>query len=83
MATCISPLRQQTKCLQTSLKRMNTKYIDLYYGVHNLSDSAQLTDELRQWAKSAKERKLRKNAKNVRKIRKYLTISLDFSILMC
>jgi len=46
------------KCLQTSLKRMNTKYIDLYYGVHNLSDSAQLTDELRQWAKSAKERKL-------------------------
>jgi hypothetical protein len=46
------------KRLQTSLKRMNTKYIDLYYGVHNLSDPAQLTDELKQWAKSAKGRKL-------------------------
>jgi predicted aldo/keto reductase-like oxidoreductase len=37
---------------------MNIKYIDLYYGGHMLSDPAQLTDELRQWAKSAKERKL-------------------------
>ncbi len=44
--------------LQTSLKRMNTGYIDLYYGVHGLSDAAQLTDELRQWAESAKKRKL-------------------------
>jgi predicted aldo/keto reductase-like oxidoreductase len=44
--------------LQTSLKRMNTGYIDLYYGVHGLSDAAQLTDELRKWAKSAKRRKL-------------------------
>jgi aryl-alcohol dehydrogenase-like predicted oxidoreductase len=44
--------------LQTSLKRMNTEYIDLYYGVHKLSDSAQLTDELRQWVKDAKKRKL-------------------------
>ena len=44
--------------LQTSLKRMNTEYIDLYYGVHALSDPAQLTDELKQWAKSAKKRKL-------------------------
>ena len=46
------------KSLATSLKRMNIKYIDLYYGRHMLSDPAQLTDELRQWAKSAKERKL-------------------------
>ena len=46
------------ECLQSSLKRMNTEYIDLYYGVHGLSDPAQLTDELRQWAKSAKKRKL-------------------------
>ena len=45
-------------CLQTSLERMNTEYIDLYYGVHGLSDAAQLTDELRQWAESAKKRKL-------------------------
>ena len=44
--------------LATSLKRMNTEYIDLYYGVHGLTDPAQLTDELKQWAKSAKERKL-------------------------
>ena len=46
------------KSLATSLKRMNIKYIDLYYGGHMLSDPAQLTDELRQWAKNAKERKL-------------------------
>ncbi|MBA7695447.1 L-glyceraldehyde 3-phosphate reductase [subsurface metagenome] len=44
--------------LQTSLKRMNTEYIDLYYGVHGLSDAAQLTDELKEWAESAKKRKL-------------------------
>ena len=46
------------KCLQTSLKRMNTKYIDLFYGVHMLSDPARLTDGLRQWAENAKRRKL-------------------------
>jgi len=44
--------------LKTSLERMNTNYIDLYYGVHGLSDPAQLTDELRQWVKDAKKRKL-------------------------
>ena len=44
--------------LQTSLKRMNTKYIDLYYGVHGCKDPAQLTDELKQWAKDAKKRKV-------------------------
>ena len=43
---------------QTSLKRMNTKYVDLYYACHGLSDPAQLTDELKQWAKSAKKRNL-------------------------
>lgn len=43
---------------QTSLKRMNTKYVDLYYACHGLSDPTQLTDELKQWAKSAKKRKL-------------------------
>jgi len=46
------------KCLQESLKRMNTNYIDLYYGVHGLSDPANLTDELRKWAQDAKKRKL-------------------------
>jgi len=56
------------KRLQASLKRMNTKYIDLYEimdrtkdrapGSHGLSDPAQLTDELKQWAQTAKKRKL-------------------------
>jgi hypothetical protein len=46
------------KRLATSLERMNTEYIDLYYCVHALSDPAQLTDELKQWAESAKKRKL-------------------------
>jgi aryl-alcohol dehydrogenase-like predicted oxidoreductase len=56
------------KVLQQSLKRMNTKYIDLYYIMdrmagtryvgHGLSDPAKLTDDLRQWVDSAKKRKL-------------------------
>jgi len=46
------------KRLQTSLKRMNTDYIDLYYAPHGVSDPAQLTDELKQWAEGAKKRKL-------------------------
>ncbi|MFQ6035689.1 MAG: aldo/keto reductase, partial [Sedimentisphaerales bacterium] len=56
------------KALQTSLKRLNTDYIDLYHimdrGVrpgftgHGLSDPGQLTDELKQWVQSAKKRKL-------------------------
>ena len=44
------------KCLQTSLKRMNTDYIDIYYGVHGLSDPSQLTPELKEWAKNAKRK---------------------------
>jgi predicted aldo/keto reductase-like oxidoreductase len=44
--------------LQTSLKRMSTSYVDLYYGVHGLYNPSQLTDELRDWAKSAKDRGL-------------------------
>ena len=43
---------------QASLKRMNTKYVDLYYAFHGLSDPARLTDEIKQWAKSAKKRNL-------------------------
>lgn len=56
------------KRLQASLKRMNTKYVDMYlamdfvvgpgYDGHGLSDPAQLTDELRDWVKDAKKRKL-------------------------
>jgi len=44
--------------LAGSLKRMNTEYIDLYYGAYMLNDPAGLTDELKQWAESAKKRKL-------------------------
>jgi predicted aldo/keto reductase-like oxidoreductase len=47
-----------TERLQASLKRMNTNYVDLYYGVHALSDPAQLTDELKQWAADAKAKGL-------------------------
>jgi len=43
--------------LQTSLKRMNTNFLD-WFGVHALSNPAQFTDELKQWAKGAKQRKL-------------------------
>ncbi len=44
--------------LTESLKRMNTGYIDLYYGVHGLSEPAQLTEELGKWVRTAKKRKL-------------------------
>ncbi len=44
--------------LQESLKRLKTDYVDLYYGVHILSDPAGLTPELKKWAESAKKRKL-------------------------
>jgi predicted aldo/keto reductase-like oxidoreductase len=46
------------RCIQGSLKKMNTKYVDLYYGVKGLSDPARLTDELKLWAENAKKRKL-------------------------
>ena len=44
--------------LQGSLKKMNTKYIDIYCGLHGLKKPQMLTDELRKWAESAKKRKL-------------------------
>ena len=43
--------------LQTSLKRMNTSYIDLYY-LHEIEQMNRLGDDLRDWAKSAKDRGL-------------------------
>jgi aryl-alcohol dehydrogenase-like predicted oxidoreductase len=46
------------KRLQTSLKRMNTGYIDLYYGVHGLSSPSRLTNEMKEWVRSAKKRGL-------------------------
>jgi predicted aldo/keto reductase-like oxidoreductase len=44
--------------LQESLKRLNTDYIDIYYGVHGLGNPADLTEDLKNWAEGAKKRKL-------------------------
>jgi predicted aldo/keto reductase-like oxidoreductase len=46
------------KRLQTSLERMKTDHIDLYFGIHGLTNPAQLTDEIKKWAEKAKERKV-------------------------
>jgi uncharacterized protein len=44
------------KCLQTSLKHLNTNYIDLYFGVYMVKNQIQLTDDVRKWAEDAKKR---------------------------
>ncbi|MCK4293636.1 MAG: aldo/keto reductase [Planctomycetes bacterium] len=44
--------------LQTSLKRMGTDHVDLYYGLHQCSNPAWMTDDVEQWAEAAKKRKL-------------------------
>lgn len=45
--------------LQESFKRMNTDYIDLFYGVHGcMNPEGQLTDDLGRWTEDAKKRKL-------------------------
>ena len=44
------------KCLQTSLKRLNTSYIDLYFGIYMVNDMARFTDDVRKWAEGAKKR---------------------------
>ena len=46
------------KHLQASMGRMKTDYIDLYFGVHGLSNPAQLNDEMKKWVEKAKERKV-------------------------
>ena len=46
------------RSLQRSLQRMNTEYLDLFYGIHELYHPAQLTDEIEEWVKDAKKRKL-------------------------
>jgi len=52
-ATTVEEVEQR---LQTSLERMKTDYIDLYYGVHVMSNPDRLTKELKQWAEKAKKR---------------------------
>jgi predicted aldo/keto reductase-like oxidoreductase len=50
---------QVERKLQESLKRMNTDYIDMYYGVHGCNNpQGQLTDDLARWTENAKKRKL-------------------------
>ena len=45
-------------CLQGSLRRLATDYVDIYFSFHGLSDPVHLTNEVRDWVKSAKQRKL-------------------------
>jgi uncharacterized protein len=44
------------KCLQTSLKQLNTNYIDLYFGVYMVNDMVRFTDDIKKWAEDAKKR---------------------------
>jgi predicted aldo/keto reductase-like oxidoreductase len=44
------------KCLQASLKRLNTSYIDFYCGIYMVNGQTQFTDEVRKWAEDAKKR---------------------------
>ena len=40
--------------LNTSLQRMNTSYVDMYF-IHHVSDAKnELTDEIKAWAEKAK-----------------------------
>jgi predicted aldo/keto reductase-like oxidoreductase len=57
-ASRATKIAEKEERLQSSLKRLNTAYIDLYPGVHQCSDPAQLTDEVKQWAQDAKKRGL-------------------------
>ncbi len=41
--------------LLASLKRMNTDYVDLCYGVHGLDYMTQLTDDYKPWAENVKK----------------------------
>ena len=60
-ASRVKDSKSMEKKLQLSLKRMNTDYIDIYYGIHGLNDPGDLTNDIRKWAESAKKRKLIKH----------------------
>jgi len=57
-ASDVKTPEEMEKRLATSLKRMNTDYIDLYFGLQQCSNPAWLTNKVRIWAESAKKRKL-------------------------
>jgi predicted aldo/keto reductase-like oxidoreductase len=44
------------KCLQLSLKHLNTNYIDLYFGVYMVNNQTRFTEDVRKWAEDAKKR---------------------------
>jgi len=56
IVTPIPDIADMEKQFQASLKRLNTHYVDMYCGIHGLSDPSQLTDELKEWAEKAKKR---------------------------
>jgi len=47
--------READERLQESLKRMNTDYVDVFYGVHGLDSISQLTPDYKTWAENAKK----------------------------
>jgi predicted aldo/keto reductase-like oxidoreductase len=52
-----SPQEAEEK-LKSSLRTMNTDYVDVFCGIHGLSDVSQLTDEYKSWVEDAKKRGL-------------------------
>jgi predicted aldo/keto reductase-like oxidoreductase len=48
-------VKEAEERLLESLKRMNTDYVDLYYGVHGLDYIAQLTPDYKIWAENMKK----------------------------
>jgi predicted aldo/keto reductase-like oxidoreductase len=57
-ATFAKNVEDIEKHLQASMGRMKTDYIDLYFGIHGLTNPAQLNDEVKKWVEKAKERKV-------------------------
>lgn len=53
-ASGASDSASRTDRLQISFKRMNTNYIDLYFGVHGMNNPADLNDDLKNWAADTK-----------------------------
>ncbi|MGA2172253.1 MAG: aldo/keto reductase [Sedimentisphaerales bacterium] len=48
-------VKQAEERLLESLKRMNTDYVDAFYGVHGLDNMSQLTDDYKTWAENMKK----------------------------
>ncbi len=48
-------------CLQTSLKRLNTNYIDLYFGLYIVNNMVRFTDDVKKWSLEAKKKGQIKN----------------------